>query len=50
MNASRAAVAQTMEASDNDVTAALPLIQAPTLVMCQEDCAVRLGGLRIPEH
>jgi class 3 adenylate cyclase len=50
VNGSRAAVAQTMDASDRDVTAALPLIQAPTLVTCQTDCAVRLGGLRIPEH
>jgi len=32
------------------VSAALPLIQAPTLIQCQADCAVRLGGLRIPEH
>jgi class 3 adenylate cyclase/pimeloyl-ACP methyl ester carboxylesterase len=47
---SRAAIAQTMAASDHDVSAALPLIQAPTLVTCQADCAARLGGLGIAEH
>jgi len=47
---SRAAIAQTMAASDNDVSSALPLIQAPTLVACQADCTARLGGLRISEH
>ena len=50
VSGSRAAIAQTMDASDNDVSAALPLIQAPTLVACQAECAARVGGLRIPEH
>ena len=45
VNGSRAAIAQTMDVSDSDVSAALPLIQAPTLVACQSECAVRLGGL-----
>ncbi len=50
VNGSRAAIAQTMNASDSDVSAVLPLIQAPTLVKCQAECPVRLAGLRIPEH
>jgi class 3 adenylate cyclase len=47
---SRAAIAQTMAASDSDVSAALPLIQAPTLVWCEADCAARLAGVRISKH
>src|SRR5437660_2346349 len=50
VNGSRAAITQTMDASDSDVSAALPLIQAQTLVGCAAECTVRLGGLTMPEH
>ena len=50
VNGSRAAIAETMAVSDSDVSAVLPLIQAPTLVTCQADCEVRVGRLTIPEH
>jgi class 3 adenylate cyclase/pimeloyl-ACP methyl ester carboxylesterase len=50
VGASRAAAVETLIASDGDVSAAFPLVQVPTLVLCASQCRVRAGALRIPEH